>query len=89
MSNGDPLDGVYQEYEDGIEKSIPRITDGYHKAYQVMTNGNHKGWIFLSHPYTNNRVFFLLTIEYGILCVKRPQEVPEYAELRHDMMMSR
>ena len=54
----------------------------------MMTNGDRKGRIFLSHPHTNNGFFFLLTIKYRILCLKkRLPEVPEYAEMRHDMMM--
>ena len=47
-----------------IEKTVTRITFLHHKARQVMTNGDHKGQIFLSHPHTNNRFFFLLTIKY-------------------------
>ena len=33
----------------------------------MMTNGDHQGRIFLSHPHTNNRFFFLLTTKYLIL----------------------
>ena len=50
----------------------------------MMTNGDREGWIFLSHPHMNNGFFFFLTIKYHIL--KRFKEVPEYAEIRYDMM---
>ena len=33
----------------------------------MMTNGDREGWIFLSHPLTNNELFFLLTTKYRIL----------------------
>ena len=33
----------------------------------MMTNGDHEGRIFLSHPHTNNGLFFLLTTKYVIL----------------------
>ena len=29
---------IYHECEDGIEKSVPRITDWHHEACRVMTN---------------------------------------------------
>ena len=57
---------IYHECENGIEKSVPRITVWHHEACRVMTNGDHAGQIFLSHPYINNRNFFLLTIKYCI-----------------------
>ena len=31
------------------------------EACQVMTNADHEELIFLSHPQTNNGLFFLLT----------------------------
>ena len=31
-----------------------------------MKNGDPEGLIFLSHPHTNNGLFFLLTIKYSI-----------------------
>ena len=34
------------------------------------------------HP--NNGLFFLLTIKYRILRLKKIKEVPEYAEMRYD-----
>ena len=52
---------IHHECEDGIEKSIPRITDRHNEACRVVTNGNHKGRFFLSHPHTNDGLFFLLT----------------------------
>ena len=64
MTNGDPegwIIRIYDECEDGMEKSILTITIWHHEACQVMTNGDHEGWIFLS-PYMINRFLFLLTI---------------------------
>ena len=43
----------------------------------MMTNGDPEGRILMSHPHTNNGLFLLLTI--------KDPEVPEYAEIRHDM----
>ena len=54
----------------------------------MMTNGDPEGQIFLYHAHMNNECFFLLTIIYQILCLKMLPDVPEYAEMRHDMMMS-
>ena len=42
---------------------VQRITDRLHKACRVMTKGNREGKIFLSHPHTNNKFVFLLTID--------------------------
>ena len=52
---------IYHECEDGIEKSVPRITDWYDEACHLMTTGDREGPIFLSHPHKNNGFFFLLT----------------------------
>ena len=68
MSNGDLriwIKRIYDECEDGIEKSIPTITIWHHEACRVMTNGDHEGWIFLS-PNMIKRFFFLLTIYVGL-----------------------
>ena len=54
-----------------IEKSAPRITLRHHKACQMMTNGDPEERIFLTYPHTNNGFFFLLTIKYCILCLKK------------------
>ena len=57
----------------------------------MMTNSDHEGQIFLSHPHLNNGFFFLLTIKYCVLKHKktpRSSEVPEYAEMQQDLMMS-
>ena len=56
----------------------------------MMTNSDPEGLIFLSHPHTNNGFFLLPTIKYRILCFKKDLllEVPEYAEMRHNMMAS-
>ena len=52
-----------------------------------MAIGDPEGRIFLSHPHTNNRPYFLLTTFYLIYIgkkpLKRPLEIPEYAEMRH------
>ena len=57
---------IHHECEGGIEKSVPRIIDWHHEAF-----GDHEGWIFLSHPYTNNEFFFLHTIKYGIFIFEK------------------
>ena len=54
------------------------------------------GWDRKFHPIAKDRhlvshmlrILFLLTIKYSIICLNRLPEVPEYAEIRHDMMMS-
>ena len=80
---------IYHECEGWIEKSVQMITVWHHKACRVMANGDPEGWIFLSHPHTNNGFVLLLIIKYPILCLKKGLPgVPEYAEMRHDMMMS-
>ena len=40
-----------------IEISVPKIPIWHDKVCQVMINSDHKGQIFLSNPYTNNRLF--------------------------------
>ena len=52
----------------------------------MMTNGVPEGQIFLSNPHTNNGFFFLLTIEF--LFLHKCPEIPEYTEVRHDIMTS-
>ena len=79
---------IYHECESGIEKFVPRNTVWHHEACRVMTNGIPEGQIFLSHPHTNDGFFFLLTIKYRILCLKRVLEDPEYAEMRQGMVTS-
>ena len=61
---------IHHDGEGGIEKSIPGIIDWHHKACRVITNSDHEGWIFLSHLYTYNGLFFLHTIKYDILNFK-------------------
>ena len=34
---------IYHECEDGIEKSVSRLTDLHHEACRVMTNGDPEG----------------------------------------------
>ena len=58
---------IYHECESKIEKSVPRITVWHHEACQVMTNGDPEGWIFVSYPNMNNRLFFLLTTVFFII----------------------
>ena len=77
---------IYHGFEDGIEKSVPRITDWHHEACRVMTIGDREGRIFLSNPYTNDGYFFLLTTKYLILYYKDMKKLPEmseFAEMRH------
>ena len=38
---------IYHECEDGIEKSVPRITVWHYLACRVMTNSDHEGRIYL------------------------------------------
>ena len=52
----------------------------------MMTIGDHKGWIFISHPHTNN-IFFLFShhVEQHFLWKehKKASRNPEFAEMRH------
>ena len=52
-----------------------------------MTYSDRKGQIFRSHPHTNNRLIFLLTIKNWILYYKKKKkrlpENPDYAKMRH------
>ena len=64
----------------GQKKSIPSVTNWHHKACQVMVNNDREGWIFLYHPYTNNKFFFLFTIKFHIhiyLFTEKLAEVPD------------
>ena len=54
----------------------------------MMTNGDPEGRMFLYHAHMNNECFILLTIKYRISYLKMLPDVPEYAEMRHDMMIS-
>ena len=77
---------IDHECKGGIEKSISMITDWHHEACQVMTNDDPEGQIFLCDPHTNYGFTFLLNIKYHILCLNSLPEVPEYADMQHDMM---
>ena len=66
---------IYHECEGRIEKSVPRITVWHHEACQVMTNGDPEGRIFLSYSHPNNGFFFLLTITYHILFLRKGSEM--------------
>ena len=57
---------IHHECEGGIEKSVPRIRNWHQEPCRVITNGDQTGQIFLSHPHTNNKLFFLLTTKYLI-----------------------
>ena len=77
---------ICHECEGGIEKSVPRITDLHQEACRVMTIGDCEGRIFLSHPHSNNRFFFLHATKYLILYwkdMKSLPENPEFAEMRN------
>ena len=54
----------------------------------MMTNGDREGRIFLSHPPRNNGIIVLPTIAKQVLFFKKLADVPEYAEMRYDMMTS-
>ena len=55
----------------------------------MMTNGDSEGRIFLSHPHTNNGLFFLLTTKYLILCWKHDKDFQKILNtLRYDMETS-
>ena len=43
--------------------SVLRITIWHHEACQAMINGDPEKQIFISHPHTNNGIFFLLSID--------------------------
>ena len=66
MTRSTKIIRIHHECEYGIEKSILRITDGYHEACLVMTKGDHEGWIFPSHPATNDGFFFMFITKYFI-----------------------
>ena len=40
-----------------------------------MINGGSEGQIFISHPYTNNAFFFLITIDFFL---NKLPEISEY-----------
>ena len=51
-----------------------------------MTKDDHEGWVFLSHPHTNNELFFFFATKYLILYWKNMKRLPqnsEYAEMQH------
>ena len=75
---------IYHECEGRIEKSGPRITVCHHEACGVMTNGDPEGRIFLSYSHPNNGFFFLLTIRYHILFLRKGSK----KEMRHVVMTS-
>ena len=55
---------IHHECEGEIEISVLMIAFWHFEACQVMTNYDPEGWIFLSHPPTNNEYFFLFTIDF-------------------------
>ena len=48
---------MYHECECCIKKTVSMIF-----VYHNETNCDFKGWTFLSHPYTNNELFFCPTL---------------------------
>ena len=68
---------IHFECDGGIEKSVPRITDWHHEACRVMTYSDREGRIFPTLPHSNSGFFFLHTIKYIILYLKRHPKVPE------------
>ena len=52
----------------------------------MMTNGDPEGRIFLFYPHTKNGFFFLLSIFFSFQ--NKLLKVPEYAEMRYDVMAS-
>ena len=50
---------IYHKCEGGVEKSVKRITELQYEVCRVMRNGDREGRFFLSHPHTNNGLFFL------------------------------
>ena len=77
---------IHNEYEGGIEKSVPRITDWHPEACRVMTIFDPEGRVFLSQPHTHDGYFFWLTTKYFILYhkdMKRLTESFEFAEMQH------
>ena len=47
-----------------IEKSVARVTDRHHEACRVMPNSDPEWQIFLSTPYTHDKVLFLVAIPF-------------------------
>ena len=44
--DSDNIIRIHHVCEDGIEKSVPRITDWHREACRVMTNGDPEGRVF-------------------------------------------
>ena len=79
---------IYYACEGGIDKYDP-TTVLHHEVCHVMANRDREVRIFLAHPHTKNRLFFVLTIIYCIFRhYKRFPEVPEYARMRHNTVVS-
>ena len=57
----------------------------------MMKNVDPEGWIFLSHPHTNNGFFLLLTTKYLILYFEKHEKLlenPEYALCHFNIRMT-
>ena len=55
----------------------------------MMTNCDPEGQIFISHPHTNGRLLFLLTIKYCIFIFNERASISsEYGEMRQIMITS-
>ena len=55
---------IHQECEGGLEKIRPEDHRLASRGLPMITNGDHEGRIFLSHPHTNNGLFFLLNTTF-------------------------
>ena len=98
--DSDNIIRIHHVCEDGIEKSVPRITDWHREACRVMTNGDPEGRVFDEKRWSRGTDFFYPTftrlldsfscspLNTAFPCLKWHPEVPEYAEMWHDMMTS-
>ena len=77
---------LYALVYENIESTVSARVRWKNPSRGMMANSNGESLLFLSHPHTNNGLFFLLAIKYHILCLKRLPAVSEYAEMRHGIM---
>ena len=76
---------IYHECEDGIEKSVQKITHWHHEICLVMINGDREGRIFLSQSHTKRGLFFLLTTWYLIWYLKNMKKVRKETKIRYQV----
>ena len=82
---------IYHGCEGWIEKISPEDHRLESQGLPSDDNIDHEGWIFRSHPQTNNGFFSCSSLKTAIYALKMLPEVPEYAEyaeMRHNMMAS-